>query len=108
MQQAKAAVVMVTVSGRDEADKIASALLETHKAACINIVAGVLSRFWWQGKIDTVDELLLIIKTKVGAVPDIIRLVKDNHSYTVPEVIALPVIEGSGDYLAWIDSEVME
>ena len=108
MQQSNAVMVMVTVSGRGEADKIVSVLLESHKAACVNIIPGVLSRFWWQGKIDSAEEVLLLIKTRSSAVPQIIELVKKNHSYTVPEIIALPIINGSDDYLSWIDAEVRE
>ena len=108
MQQANAAVVLVTVSGKVEADKITSVLLESRKAACVNIIPGVSSRFWWQGNIDSADEIMLLIKTRPSAVPAIIELVKKNHSYTVPEVIALPIIAGNEDYLSWINSEVPE
>jgi len=101
-------VVLVTVSSQAEAEKISSILLERRKAACVNIVPGVSSRFWWQGKIDSADEALLLIKTRSSAVPDVVELVKENHSYTVPEVIALPIIAGNDDYLSWIDAEIRE
>jgi periplasmic divalent cation tolerance protein len=74
----------------------------------VNVVPKVTSRFWWQGKIDSADESLLIIKTRSSALPDIIKIVKKNHSYSVPEIIALPIIEGNEDYLAWINNEVPE
>jgi periplasmic divalent cation tolerance protein len=108
MHQANIAMVIVTVSGKVEADKITSVLLENRKAACVNIIPKVSSRFWWQGNIDSADEMLLLIKTRSSAVPAIIELVKKNHSYTVPEVIALPVIAGNEDYLSWINDEVPE
>ena len=108
MQQVNAAMVLVTVSGKAEADKITSVLLESRKAACVNIIPKVSSRFWWKGKIDSADEMLLLIKTRSSAVLEIIELVKKNHSYTVPEVIALPIIAGNKDYLSWIDNEVPE
>ncbi|RPJ63538.1 MAG: divalent-cation tolerance protein CutA [Dehalococcoidia bacterium] len=108
MKQANAVMVLVTVPGHAEADSIASILLEGRKAACVNIIPGVSSRFWWKGKIDSSEEVLLLIKTRSSAVPEIIELVKKNHSYTVPEIIALPVIGGSDDYLSWIDAEVRE
>ena len=103
-----AAIVMVTVSSQAEADKIASVLLENRKAACVNIIPGVASRFWWQGKIDSASEEILLIKTRLSLVPQIIELVKKNHSYTVPEIIAVPVIEGSREYLDWIHAEARE
>ena len=101
-------VILVTASGRDEADKITSALLETRQAACVSIMAPVVSRFWWKGKIDSADEVLLIIKTRETAVSDIINTVKRNHSYSVPEIIVLPIVGGSEGYLNWIAGEVPE
>ncbi len=99
-------VVLVTVSNSEEADKIANVLLEKRKAACINIISSVSSLFWWEGKIDRSDELMLLVKTRLSAVPDLIEIVKSHHSYTVPEVIVLPVIQGNEDYLKWIAREV--
>ncbi len=98
-------VVLVTTPSREEADKITSLLLEKRKAACINIVPRVSSAYWWQGKIDTAEESLLIIKTREELLPDLISLVKQAHSYTVPEIIALPVSDGNPDYLSWVDAE---
>jgi len=101
-------VILVTASGRDEADKITAALLEKRKAACVSIMAPVVSRFWWKGKIDSADEVLLIIKTRQTAVSDVINTVKRNHSYSVPEIIVLPIVGGSEGYLNWIAGEVPE
>jgi periplasmic divalent cation tolerance protein len=61
--------------------------------------------FWWQGKIDYTDEALLIVKTKSPLLEELIELVKRNHSYDVPEIIALPIIGGNRDYLQWLDDE---
>ncbi|MCX5996233.1 MAG: divalent-cation tolerance protein CutA [Chloroflexi bacterium] len=101
-------VVLVTASGRDEAEKITAALLDGRQAACVNIVPSVISRFWWKGRIDSADEALLIIKTRQTAVADVITTVKRNHSYSVPEIIVLPIIGGSEEYLNWIAGEVPE
>jgi len=101
-------VILVTASGRDEAEKITVALLEGRQAACVNIVESVDSRFWWKGKIDSANEVLLIIKTRETAVSDVIKTVKSNHTYTVPEIIVLPIVGGSGEYLDWIAGEVPE
>jgi periplasmic divalent cation tolerance protein len=69
-------------------------------------MALVVSRFWWKGKIDSADEVLLIIKTRETAVSDVINTVKRNHSYSVPEIIVLPIVGGSEGYLNWIAGEV--
>jgi periplasmic divalent cation tolerance protein len=101
-------VILVTASGSDEAEKITAALLEGRRAACVNIIKPVVSRFWWKGKIDSADEVLLVIKTRETAVSDVIQTVKSNHAYTVPEIIVLPVVGGSEEYLDWIAGEVPE
>jgi periplasmic divalent cation tolerance protein len=95
-------VVLVTTATAEEGERIAHILLDAKKAACINIVPAVHSRFWWQGKIESADEALLIIKTRAPLLEELIRLVKENHSYQVPEVIALPILAGNEDYLRWL------
>jgi periplasmic divalent cation tolerance protein len=80
--------------------------LEHRKAACVNIVPGINSLFWWQGAIDSAQESLLVVKTRVALVDDIIRLVKEIHSNDVPEIIALPITCGNKDYLEWVAREV--
>lgn len=96
-------VVLVTASSKEEANKIARGLLEEKLAACVNIVEGLESRFWWQGKIDSAKEALLIIKTRKALFNKLAKKVKSLHSYTVPEIIALPIISGSKAYLDWIN-----
>lgn len=98
-------VIFVTVSDKQEADKIADILLSERKAACVNILSGVNSKFWWKGKIDSAKENLLIIKTRASVLDHVIRRVKEAHSYEVPEIIALPVIGGNDDYLRWLHDE---
>jgi len=71
-------------------------------------VPSVGSLFWWQGKLDSAQESLLIIKTRALLLPEIVNLVKGVHSYEVPEIIAMPIMGGNEDYLKWIDSEVKE
>ena len=101
-------VILVTTGTQKEAEKIAGVLLERRKAACVNIVPKVESHFWWEGKLDSAKEALLIIKTKASLVGELIDLVKDIHTYSVPEVIALPIVGGNQEYLEWIDEEVEE
>ncbi|MBI5198732.1 MAG: divalent-cation tolerance protein CutA [Nitrospirae bacterium] len=95
-------VVIITASNEDEAVRISKALLEEKLVACVNIHPKVRSLYWWEGKIQDEGEAMMIIKTRRGLLGDIIKKVKEIHSYTVPEIIALPIIEGSEDYLRWV------
>ena len=100
-------VILVTVKDKKEASKIGQGLLNAKLIACANIVGGIQSLFWWQGKIDSSKEVLLILKTKKILFKKIVSKVKALHSYQTPEIIALPIVDGSEDYLNWIDSSVM-
>ena len=106
MEELAYIVLLITASNIEEANKIAELLLNQRKAACVNIVPRVSSLFWWQDKLDSAQESLLIVKTKASLLPEIISLVKGIHSYDVPEIIALPIVGGNQDYLEWIDKEV--
>ena len=97
-------VILITTSSEEEAHRIADQLLDQRKAACVNIVPKVDSLFWWQGKLDSAQESLLVIKTKASKLKEITELVKRVHSYEVPEVIALPIVGGNEDYLKWLDT----
>lgn len=99
-------VVLITTGSAEEASKISNRLLEQKKAACVNIIPQIDSRFWWEGKIDSSQESLLIVKSKASLLPEIIKLVKEAHSYSVPEIIALPILGGNEDYLEWIGESV--
>jgi len=99
-------VVFVTASSKKEAQKIAAGLIKQKIAACVNIVDKVDSLFSWEGKTQKAKESLLIIKSRKEKLARLIRLVKSLHSYTVPEIIALPVIAGDKLYLRWIDASL--
>ena len=108
MEETGKVVVLITAATEEEAHSLAELLLNQKKAACVNIVPKVDSLFRWQGNIDSAQESLLIIKTRASLLPEIIEMVKMTHSYDVPEIIALPIVGGSEDYLKWLDSEVEE
>jgi periplasmic divalent cation tolerance protein len=108
MKETGKIVIFATIGSEQEAHKIADLLLNRRKAACVNVVPRVDSSFWWQGKLDSARESLLIIKTKASLLSEIVDLVKTVHRYEVPEIIALPIIGGNKDYLKWIDDEVRE
>jgi periplasmic divalent cation tolerance protein len=99
-------VTFVTCSSKKEAKLIANKLLNEKLAACVNIIEGISSFFWWKGKLDKADESLLIIKTVKKNFGKIRKTVKKLHSYEVPEIIALPVAKGNRNYLKWIDESI--
>ena len=94
--------ILVTCGSEEEALKIANALVEEHLAACVNLVAPIRSIYRWEGKIWDEKEWILIIKTQKERVEELEKKVKSLHSYSVPEIISLPVTEGSSAYLNWI------
>lgn len=96
-------VIFVTTSSTEEANEIGRVLVEERLAACANVLPGVFSRYWWKGQIEEAAEALLILKTREDLVGALAGRVRALHSYTVPEIIALPIVGGSPDYLAWID-----
>ena len=98
-------VVFITTSSYEEARKIADALVSQRKAACVNIVPKVNSLFRWKGKIEDAEESLMVVKTRAELFPDVVSTVKSIHSYDVPEIIALPIVEGNPDYLSWLKEE---
>ncbi len=94
--------VFVTAASRPEARRIARSLLEQRLVACANIIPGVESHYWWEGKIDHAREWLLVMKTRRSHFRAVARAVKQLHSYQVPEIIALPLAAGQADYLRWL------
>ena len=96
-------VVLVTTKNLKEANKIVKKLLNDKLIACANIIKGVKSVFWWQKKIDSANEVLLILKAKKECFKKIMKSVTLLHSYDVPEIIALPIIDGNRDYLRWLE-----
>ncbi len=99
-------VVLVTCSSAEEAGRIARALVEERLAACVNISSPVRSVYRWQGKVSDAEEVLLVIKTARELFDPVRRAVERLHSYQVPEVICLPVIDGAPNYLNWIGASV--
>lgn len=107
MEQHTFIAVLITTKDAVEAEKISKALVKRRLAACVNIIPEVISHFRWKGKLDTARENLLVVKTRDSLLPDIIKAVRKIHSYSVPEIIALPIVGGNPDYLEWIESEVI-
>jgi periplasmic divalent cation tolerance protein len=99
-------VILVTAGSQAEGKKIARHLVETKLAACVNISQPIESVYRWEGKIAEEGEFLLIIKSTRELFPEIEAEILKVHSYHTPEIICLPVIEGSRDYLQWVSDSV--
>jgi len=101
-------IVLSTAGSQEEARKIAHALVEKRLAACVNIVSGVESVYRWQGKLETAEEWLLVIKTTEGVFPALRSALKEMHSYDVPECVMLAVEDGDAEYLGWIGDSLSQ
>ena len=108
MTQKQPIVVLVTAGSADDAGRIARALVEERLAACANIVSGVRSIYRWEGRLVDDAEWLLFIKTERARFAALEARVRALHTYTVPEVIALEVVEGSEPYLEWLRGATSE
>ncbi len=100
--RSKAILVYITVSSRKEADRLAQALVEEQLAACVSIVPEIYSRYWWKGRVEHGREMLLIAKTFARRYNALEKKVLALHSYSVPEILATPILQGNPDYLNWM------
>ncbi len=101
-------IVLVTAKDKAEAEKISQTLLEEKLIACANIISPVTSLFHWKGKIDRSEECLVVMKSRLDLFGKIAERTNELHSYDLPEVLALPVVGGSEDYLGWINGVVQK
>ncbi len=101
-------IIFVNTGSEDEAATIAHALVTERLAACGNILPRVRSIYRWQGKIEDEPEVMLLIKTTEDRIPTLIDRVNQLHSYDVPEIIALPITQGSESYLNWVIQNTSE
>ena len=99
------AVVLITCPDEGSAREVAETLLRERLAACVSMIPGVRSSFWWQGAIEEAEEVLLVVKARVEHLGELVEAVKEVHPYEVPEVIALPIIGGHEGYLDWARRE---
>jgi len=98
-------VIFVTIP-QEKAKSFTKMLLKERACACVNILKGIESLFWWQGKINSEKEALLIIKTKQSAYHKLEKVIKRNHPYSVPEIIAFKVDKIDSEYQKWLKKEV--
>ena len=97
--------VVTTLPDRAQAERLAAQLLEARLAACVQISA-CTSWYRWQGAIEQGEEQLCTIKSRRDLFPELCRAIRAVHPYEVPEILASPVVDGGGDYLAWLDQEL--
>lgn len=98
-------VIFCTVPDAETAGKLGRGLVEAQLAACVNVIPGLRSIYRWQGKVNDDAELLLVIKTARSSFDALAAWIKQNHPYSEPEIIALPIAAGSPSYLAWIGEQ---
>lgn len=98
-------LVYMTCETNAEAENIGTVLVERRLAACVNILGGMRSLYWWEGKVEKGEEVVLIAKTKTNLVDELTEAVKAMHSYDVPCIAAMPLKGGNPEFLAWIGEE---
>ena len=101
----KTNIIYITAGSMDEAKVIGRELVSTRLAACVNIIDGITSLYWWEGEIQEDREVTIIAKTKESLVPELIETVKSIHSYDCPCVVSLPIEDGNKPFLDWIKEE---
>ncbi|XP_016993031.2 divalent-cation tolerance protein CutA [Drosophila takahashii] len=101
-------VAFVTTPDRESARKLARSLVEQKLAACVNIVPHIESIYMWEGKVTEDSEFLMMVKTRTSRIDELSKFVRENHPYSVAEVIALPIQNGNPPYLDWIAQTVAE
>ncbi len=101
-------VILVTAGRLTEAKKIARHLVESKLAACVNILPPIRSMYRWQGKLEDAKEYLLFIKSTRELFSELKAAISKLHSYTTPEIICLPIVEGSAEYLQWVGDSVKQ
>ncbi|MBO0862168.1 MAG: divalent-cation tolerance protein CutA [Chloracidobacterium sp.] len=99
---ADALVVLTTIENQEDGERLARLLIENALAACVQILPPMISIYRWQGAVERATEILLLIKTTRPAYQRLETMIKENHPYQTPEIIALPVEAGLGEYLSWL------
>jgi periplasmic divalent cation tolerance protein len=99
--------VLITIDSEQNARELQRLLVERRAAACVQVLGPILSTYRWEGKIETAQEWMCLAKTEAGQYDSLESLVKENHPYSVPEILALPISTGNREYLDWIKAETM-
>ena len=97
--------VLTTVDGEEKAKELQRLLVEHRAAACVQVLGPISSTYWWEGQIEETKEWMCLAKTQATQYGRLESLVKENHPYSVPEILALPIVTGNEEYLAWVKAE---
>jgi len=97
--------IMTAIGSKQDAQKVANAIVGQRLAACVQVIGPITSTYWWQGAMETAEEWLCLIKTRQDLYERVEQAIRENHPYDEPEILALPVLAGSKTYLQWIVSE---
>ncbi len=98
--------IITTTNSKENAEKIANALVTNRLAACVQIISPVTSVYWWKEKVERTAEWLCIAKTRRDMYKAVEQSIRSNHTYEIPEILAIPVVEGSESYFSWLDKEI--
>ncbi|MGE0132238.1 MAG: divalent-cation tolerance protein CutA [Blastocatellales bacterium] len=102
----EALVVLTTVEKQEDGERLAKMLVEGELAACVQVLPPMISIYRWQGNVEQASEVLLLIKTTRAVYSELEAAIKQNHPYQTPEIVALPIETGSGEYLNWLTGSV--
>ncbi|HXE72909.1 MAG TPA: divalent-cation tolerance protein CutA [Candidatus Nitrosotenuis sp.] len=106
MSTCEFSICYITCPDMEEARSLGRTLVEERLAACVNLVPGVTSFYWWEGRVQEDSEVLLRVKTRSPVLPRLMARVRELHSYSVPMVVATPIHQGNSEYLEWLGAEV--
>jgi periplasmic divalent cation tolerance protein len=104
----KPVLIMVTTGGRNDAERIGEALVVEHLAACCSVVPMIHSFYYWEGQLKREHEALLLIKTVESRAEAVLKYVRANHGYEIPEILKVPIEGGFPEYLKWLEEQVTE
>ena len=104
----RAVIVYVTFPSLPEAERIGRAAVERRLAACVNILPGMVSFYWWEGALERGEEVVAIFKTRASCAERLAAAVKEMHPYTTPAIVTLPIEGGDASYLQWLATETRE
>jgi periplasmic divalent cation tolerance protein len=98
--------IFTTTGKREDAEKVALALVQKRLAGCVQIIGPIQSTYWWKNRIETAEEWLCLIKSEKGLYKELEKTIKETHPYETPEITAVPIVAGSKEYLEWLGHEL--